>query len=58
MPNRLLTAEQVAARFQITTDHVYGLTRSGALPAVKLGRYYRYALDAIQNFETNGGTAA
>ncbi len=48
---QLLTAEQLAARWQVPKSHVYGLTRSGAIPAVKLGRYYRYRLDAIEAFE-------
>jgi excisionase family DNA binding protein len=34
--------------------HVYRLTREGAIPAVKLGRYYRYRLDAIERFELGG----
>lgn len=28
-----------------------GPTRAGAIPAVKLGRYYRYRVDAIERFE-------
>ena len=39
---QLLTAEQLAERWQVETSQVYRLTRSGAVPAVKLGRYYRY----------------
>ena len=30
---------------------MYRLTREGEIPAVKLGRYYRYRLDAIEAFE-------
>jgi excisionase family DNA binding protein len=62
-PNRerprgqLLTADDVAARWQVPRSHVYGLTRSGALPVVRLGRYYRYALAAIEEFEASGGAA-
>lgn len=51
MTDQLLTAEQLAERWQVPKSHVYGLTRSGAIPAVKLGRYYRYRLDAIDAFE-------
>ncbi|MGZ4326232.1 MAG: helix-turn-helix domain-containing protein [Solirubrobacteraceae bacterium] len=47
----LLTAEQLAERWQVPKSHVYRLTRDGAIPAVKLGRYYRYRLDAIERFE-------
>lgn len=49
---QLLTADQLADRWQIPKSHVYRLTREGAIPTVKLGRYYRYRLDAIQAFET------
>jgi excisionase family DNA binding protein len=48
---QLLTAEQLAERWQVKTGHVYALTRSGEIPAVKLGRYYRYRLDQIEMFE-------
>ncbi len=48
---QLLTADQLARRWQVPKSHVYRLTREGAIPAVKLGRYYRYRLDAIEAFE-------
>jgi excisionase family DNA binding protein len=51
MTGQLLTAEQLAERWQVNTSHVYRLTREKAIPAVKLGRYYRYRLDAIERFE-------
>lgn len=52
MTGQLLTADQLAERWQVPKSHVYRLTREGAVPAVKLGRYYRYRLDAIERFET------
>jgi hypothetical protein len=56
LPN-LLTAEQLAARWQVPPSQVYRLTRNGDLDgmAVKLGRYYRYAIVAIEHFEATGG---
>jgi excisionase family DNA binding protein len=51
MSERLLRAEQLAERWQVTSAHVYRLTREGAIPAVRIGRYYRYRLDAIEQFE-------
>jgi excisionase family DNA binding protein len=54
----LLTADDLAARWQVPKSHVYRLTRSGAVPAVKLGRYYRYEPGAIERFEAAGGVAA
>jgi excisionase family DNA binding protein len=53
---QLLTAEQIAERWQVAVAHVYRLTRQGGIPAVKLGRYYRYRLEAIEDFERGGGT--
>lgn len=56
MSAQLLTAEQLANRWQIATSHVYRLTRAGLLEPVRLGRYYRYSLAAVEAFEQNGGT--
>jgi excisionase family DNA binding protein len=53
--DRLLTAEQLANRWQVPTSQVYRLTRDGRIPAVKLGRYYRYAPAAIEAFEIGTG---
>jgi excisionase family DNA binding protein len=36
---RLLTADDLAERWQVKASHVYRLTRAGALPTVRLGRY-------------------
>jgi excisionase family DNA binding protein len=54
----LLTAEQVAERWQVPLSQVYRLSRAGRLPAVRLGRYVRYQLSAIEEFEAAGGTGA
>lgn len=54
---QLLTAEQLAERWQVPMSHVYRLAREGRIPVVKLGRYYRFRLDAIEAFE-RGETAA
>jgi excisionase family DNA binding protein len=51
MTGQLLTAEQLAERWQVKPSHVYRLTREGQIPAVRLGRYYRYRLDAIEAVE-------
>lgn len=60
-PEQLLTAEQLAQRWQVPKSHVYRLTREGTIPAVKLGRYYRYSPAAIAEWEggaTGGGGTA
>ena len=51
---QLLTAEQLAERWQVPTSQIYRLTRDGAIPTVKLGRYYRYSPAAIEAFEAAG----
>jgi excisionase family DNA binding protein len=48
---QLLTADDLADRWQVPKSHVYRLTREGAISTVRLGRYYRYRLDAIERFE-------
>jgi excisionase family DNA binding protein len=52
--SQLLTAEQLAEHWQVPLSHVYRLTRDGQIPVVRLGRYYRYRLDAIERFELGG----
>jgi excisionase family DNA binding protein len=52
---QLLTADQISERWQVPRSQVYRLTREGSLPAVRLGKYYRYRLDAIERFEEKGG---
>jgi excisionase family DNA binding protein len=54
--DQLLTAEQLADRWQVRPAHVYALTRRGEIPAVRLGRYYRYRVDQIEAFETGAAT--
>jgi excisionase family DNA binding protein len=44
----LLTAEEVAEMLGVTTAWIYGQSRTGRIPTVKLGRYYRYRLEAIE----------
>lgn len=52
MNDKLLTAEELAARWQVKVQWIYAKTRSGELPRVPLpGRYYRYRLDTIEAFE-------
>jgi excisionase family DNA binding protein len=50
---QLLTAGELAERWRVPKSHVYRLTRDGAIPAVRLGRYYRYRLDAIERWEAH-----
>ena len=54
--DRLLTAEQVADRYQLPVSQIYRLIRAGTLPAVKLGKYYRYAVAALEHYEQSFNT--
>jgi excisionase family DNA binding protein len=48
----ILTAEQLAERWQVKVQHVYRMTRDGAIPCIPLpGKYRRYRLDTIEAFE-------
>lgn len=52
---RLLTADDLAYRWQVNKAHVQRLTREGKVTCVHLGRYKRYSLGAVEAFEASGG---
>jgi excisionase family DNA binding protein len=58
----LLSAGELAERWQVPKSHVYRLTRDGVIAAVRLGRYCRYRLEAIERWEARseqiGGMSA
>jgi len=54
---RLLTADELGERWQVPKAQVYRLTREGSLPAVRIGRYYRYRLPAVEQWEREGGVS-
>jgi len=56
--SQLLTATELAARWQVPKPHVYRLTRQGAVPVVRLGRYFRYRVEEIEEWEREGGANA
>jgi hypothetical protein len=50
--SEILTAEELAERWKVTTDWIYAQCRAGALPKIPLpGRYVRFRLDVIEAFE-------
>ena len=51
MTAQLLTAEEVATRWQISTAQVYRLARDGQVPCVTLGRYKRFRLESLEAWE-------
>jgi excisionase family DNA binding protein len=50
-PTRLLTADELGERWQVRPQHVYTLARDGDLPHVRIGRYVRFRLEAIETWE-------
>lgn len=52
----LMTADDLAERWQVPRAHIYRLTRSGQLRTVRLGKYVRYTTAAVEQFEADGGT--
>jgi predicted DNA-binding transcriptional regulator AlpA len=45
---RLIRAEDVASQIGMTAEWVYGQTRKGLIPHVRLGRFYRYRPASIE----------
>jgi excisionase family DNA binding protein len=48
---RLLTAQDLAERWQVPVSQVYNLARAGTIPVVRIGRYVRFRLEAIERWE-------
>ena len=46
----LMTAEEIGHILGVPTGWVYRQSRAGRIPTVKLGRYYRYRLEAIERW--------
>jgi excisionase family DNA binding protein len=55
----LLTVREVAESMRVSTMTVYRLIRSGALPAIRVGKHFRIRardLDFFLDAQTVGGT--
>jgi len=50
---RLLTAEDVAEWLQVTVEWVHQMARTGQMPAMKLGRYWRFDQAAVGTWLMN-----
>lgn len=50
IPDRLLTAAEVAAMLHVTKSWVYDQTRRHRMPHVRLGRYVRYRRSAVDRW--------
>lgn len=52
MSSQILTADQLAARWQVEKGWIYAKVRSGELPKIPLpGKYVRFRLETIEAFE-------
>jgi hypothetical protein len=50
--SRLLTAEELAQRWQVPTSWIYAKCRTAELPKVPLpGKYIRFRADVVEAFE-------
>ena len=54
---RLLTPDEVAELLKVSRFRVYELGRTGALPAVRLGRQVRFNPAVLRAFIESGGRA-
>ncbi|HMJ03255.1 MAG TPA: helix-turn-helix domain-containing protein [Conexibacter sp.] len=48
---RLLTAAELAERWQVRPKQVYALVNRGDVPCIFIGRYRRFRLEAIEAWE-------
>lgn len=55
---QLLTLREVAHLLHVSRSKAWLLTRSGALPAIRLGRQYRYRRTAIEAYLDQHATCA
>ncbi len=54
---KLLKPEELAERWQVPRSQIYRLSRSGRIPTVRIGKYYRYEEDAIKAYERGDMTS-
>ena len=46
---RIMTAQEVSEHLRIPLSSLYGLTKRGKIPAIKLGKHWRYLESDIVN---------
>ncbi len=50
LDGRLLTAEEVAERLQVTVAWVHEMARREEMPSLKLGKFRRFSSEAIEDW--------
>ncbi len=51
-----LTPQELAERFKVTERTIVGMARSGKIPAIRIGRLWRFRIEAIQAWEMDQGS--
>lgn len=46
-----LTTEQLAERWQVSARNIRDMAAAGELPAMKLGKLWRFPVESVQRFE-------
>lgn len=54
----VMTARELAAYLRVTEVTIYKLSNEGEIPAVRVGRCWRFRRDLIDEWLLRGGTAA
>ena len=54
--DRFLTADDLAERWRVSKSQVYRLVRAEQIPTVRIGRYFRFRLSAIEAWESERET--
>lgn len=54
MNNRLMTVEEVAAYLRVKPSTVYDWAKRGKIPAVKIGRLWRFESEEIEAWVKSG----
>lgn len=55
MSTRLIAAKDASNLLGLDLQALYRRTRQGIIPAVRIGRLYRYNLDALEEWMRSGG---
>lgn len=52
---RVMTAQEVSEHLRIPLSTIYNLTKRGKIPAIKLGKHWRYLESDIVNLWSSNG---
>lgn len=55
VPEKLLRVKRVAELLDVTPEHVYRMVQDGLLPAIRVGRQWRFSENRLLNWMQQGG---